>query len=225
MSEETVLNQDTSTDNIVLPSDEQVKEPITDTPVTQADDTPQENTPGDVDKPAETETVTKIDVSAYEKEFAENGSLSEASYKALEDVGIPKEIVDRYIEGRTAYTQNYDEQVMAVAGGKSEYEQLVKWASENLSETEKLSYNKAATSGDIELAKLATAGLVSKYRLAGNQVSAKTFEGETGGTSLSVYNSMSELVVDQKDERYKTDRRYRQAIEDKVKRSIEAGTL
>ena len=143
MSEETVLNQDTSTDNIVLPSDEQVKVPITDTPVTQADDTPQENTPGDVDKPAETETVTKIDVSAYEKEFAENGSLSEASYKALEDVGIPKEIVDRYIEGRTAYTQNYDEQVMAVAGGKSEYEQLVKWASENLSETEKLSYNKA----------------------------------------------------------------------------------
>ena len=165
-----------------------------------------------------------IDIAAFEKEYAEKGELSQASYEALARVGITKEIVERYIEGRTAYAANYDEQVMSVAGGKSEYEAIVNWAKDNLSDSEKESYNKAVTSRDIELAKLATAGLMAKYKSSQGNIPATTIEGGAS-SGLSYYSSMDELVTDQKDIRYEKDTAFRQAVEDKLRRSIAAGKI
>lgn len=218
---EDTVNNNENTEQVILPSDQQAQDKPQETP--QPQEQPQETTQEELkeDTPQNTGTV---DVGAFEKEFAENGELSEASYEALARVGITREIVNRYIEGRTAYAANYDEQVMSIAGGKSEYEAMINWATDNLSDSEKESYNKAVTSRDVELAKLATAGLMAKYKSSQGNIPATTIEGGASSTS-SYYSSMSQLVADQKDERYEKDPNYRQAVEDKLRRSIAGGHL
>lgn len=218
---EDTVNNNENTEQVILPSDQQTQDKPQETP--QPQEQPQEIIQEQSKEEVAQNTGT-VDVAAFEKEFAEKGELSQASYEALARVGITKEIVERYIEGRTAYAANYDEQVMSVAGGKSEYEAIVNWAKDNLSDSEKESYNKAVTSRDIELAKLATAGLMAKYKSSQGNIPATTIEGGAS-SGLSYYSSMDELVTDQKDIRYEKDIAFRQAVEDKLRRSIAAGKI
>lgn len=219
MAEENINGQ--AAEQVVLPSDEQAADAKPQEPQEPQEQEQQET---GTEESKEQDTGGTIDIAAFEKEYADNGSLSDKSYEALARVGITKEIVDRYIEGRTAYAANYDEQVMSVAGGKSEYEAIVNWAKDNLSDSEKESYNKAVTSRDIELAKLATAGLMAKYKSSQGNIPATTIEGGAS-SGLSYYSSMDELVTDQKDIRYEKDTAFRQAVEDKLRRSIAAGKI
>lgn len=227
---ETVLDQDITqdgADTITLPSDKPNGDGgnIDTPPPAAATGEPDENNDkGQSDSAGEQTEDGRLDIAAFEKEFTDNGSLSDKSYEALAKAGISKEIVDRYIEGRTAYAANYDEQVFSVTGGRSEYEAIVKWAAENLSESEIESYNRAVLSKDVELAKLATAGLMSKYKSSQGSPASKAIEGGAG-SATSYYSSMNELVADQKDARYDTDARYRQAVEEKLRRSIAAGKI
>lgn len=218
MAEENINGQ--AAEQVVLPSDEQTADAKPQEPQGQE----QQEARVEQNEDKEQDIGGAIDVAAFEKEYADNGSLSDKSYEALARVGITKEIVDRYIEGRTAYAANYDEQVMSVAGGRQEYEKIVLWAKDNLSESEIASYNKAVTSKDVELARLATAGLMSKYNAANTSSSAKSIEGGAS-SGLSYYSSMGELVTDQKDMRYEKDAAFRQAVEDKLRRSIAAGKI
>lgn len=228
---ETVLDQNVTKDEadvITLPSDKPNGDGGNiDTPPAAAVGEPDENNDkGQADSAEEQkqEQAGRLDIAAFEKEFTDNGSLSDKSYEALAKVGITKEIVDRYIEGRAAYSANYDEQVMSVAGGQEEYKRMAEWASENLSDSEKESYNRAVLSKDVELAKLATAGLMSKYKSSQGSPVSKAIEGGAGAAS-SYYSSMNELVADQKDARYDIDPRYRQAVDEKLRRSIAAGKI
>lgn len=219
MAEENINGQ--AAEQVVLPSDEQTANTKPQEPQEPQEPNGQET---GAEESKEQDIGGTIDIAAFEKEYADNGSLSDKSYEALARVGITKEIVERYIEGRTAYAANYDEQVMSVAGGKSEYEAIVNWAKDNLSDSEKESYNKAVTSRDIELAKLATAGLMAKYKSSQGNIPATTIEGGAS-SGLSYYSSMDELVTDQKDIRYEKDTAFRQAVEDKLRRSIAAGKI
>lgn len=227
---ETVLDQNITKDEadvITLPSDKPNGDGGNiDTPPAAAAEPDENNDKGQADSAGEQKQAEsgRLDIAAFEKEWTDNGSLSDKSYEALAKAGITKEIVDRYIEGRAAYSASYDEQVFSVTGGKSEYETIVKWASENLSESEIASYNKAVLSKDVELAKLATAGLMSKYKSSQGSPAIKAIEGGAGAAS-SYYSSMNELVADQKDARYDTDARYRQAVDDKLRCSISAGKI
>ena len=219
MAEENINGQ--AAEQVVLPSDDRAANAKPQEPQEQEQPNGQET---GAEESKEQDTGGTIDIATFEKEYADNGELSQASYEALARVGITKEIVERYIEGRTAYSANYDEQVMSVAGGRQEYEKVVLWAKDNLSDSEIASYNKAVTSKDVELARLATAGLMAKYNAANTSTSAKSIEGGAS-SGLSYYSSMSELAADQKDIRYEKDTAFRQAVEDKLRRSIAAGKI
>lgn len=221
MAEENINGQ--AAEQVVLPSDEQAADAKPQEPQ-EPQEQEQQEAGAEQKESKEQDIGGTIDIAAFEKEYADNGSLSDKSYEALARVGITKEIVERYIEGRTAYAANYDEQVMSVAGGRQEYEKVVLWAKDNLSDSEIASYNKAVTSKDVELARLATAGLMSKYNAANTGASAKSIEGGAS-SGLSYYSSMSELATDQKDIRYEKDTAFRQAVEDKLRRSIAAGKI
>lgn len=210
-------------DEIVLPSDKSEGADTQDKP--KEEDTKQETKPET--KPSEKDEEPKgLDITALEQEFTDNGKLSDESYAKLEKAGIPKSIVDKYIEGRQAYTSKYDEQIYSVTGGMDEYKQMIGWASENLTEKEIESYNKAVQSRDVELARLATTGLFAKYKASGTTKSpSKIIEGQSGGSGGTHYSSMAELVSDQKDERYDKNPRFRQAVEEKLRRSIAGGYL
>ena len=181
-------------------------------------------------EPVETEGTstdeTVLDTTVFEKEFFEKGELSEESYKLLAEKGISRHVVDRYIEGRKAYVQAYDNEVMNSCGGKEEYTAMALWASKNLSNEEQASFNSAVNSGDVGLAKLAVGGLYARYKSAGGETPQASFiEGTSSAKAPSLYKSEKEIVQDKKDVRYEKDAEYRKSVDEKIRRSIAAGTI
>lgn len=169
---------------------------------------------------------TVLDTAAFEKEFLEKGELSEESYKLLAEKGISKEVVDRYIEGRKAYVQAYDNEIMNSCGGRGEYTAMALWASNNLTDEEQASFNSAVSSGDVGLAKLAVGGLYARYKSAGAGAPQTNFiEGTSSAKAPSLYKSEKEIVQDKKDPRYEKDAEYRKSVDEKIRRSISAGTI
>jgi len=151
-------------------------------------------------------------------EFGSNGALSEESYAKLEKAGIPKAIVDSYIAGQQALGETITTQIMAPAGGAESYQEMVKWAADNLSHEEKVAFNKAVDSGDVAQAKLAVTGLAAKFKEA-NPDEGKLLKGKPSGASVDAYESLAQLTADQKDPRYKKDPAFRKMVEQKLARS------
>ena len=77
-----------------------------------------------------------LDFDAMNNEFAETGQLSEKTYADLEAKGIPKEMVDSYIEGQQAISVSYQNELYGQAGGEDNYNQMSEWAAENMNESE-----------------------------------------------------------------------------------------
>lgn len=159
-----------------------------------------------------------IDYFALSQEYADNGSLSDEAYESLAKVGIPKYIVDSYIEGQTAITQQIRGRAYDIAGGEQEYGAMVRWAQANLSQGEIDSFNAALDTRDVDQAMFAIKGLASQYRSDVGK-SPKLVTGETGGNSAGAFQSLAELTQAMADPRYAKDPAYRQAVGEKLRRS------
>ena len=75
-------------------------------------------------------------MAALEKEYADNGELSEDSLVELEKAGIPRSVVANYIEGVQAISVNIETDIKSLAGGNEGYKEMIAWAKDNLSKEE-----------------------------------------------------------------------------------------
>ena len=107
-----------------------------------------------------------LNVQDLQAEFDNSGELKAESYEALDKAGIPKEYVDQFIAGQLAMRENLVSDVKGVAGGEDSYGEMMEWASNNLSESEKNAYNNAVNNTDVEAIKLAVVGLKARYESA-----------------------------------------------------------
>ena len=165
----------------------------------------------------EAEQATGLSLDSYYNEFAENGQLSDDSYKKLEASGLPKDLVDSYIEGQTAISDNHVRQIQSVAGGDGEYEKITTWASENLPEAEVNTFNKVVEKGTVEEAMMAVSGLKARYDNTVG-VTPTLIQGQVAAPQ-SAFQSTAEIVSAINDPRYKEDSAYRSNVEAKIKRS------
>ena len=165
----------------------------------------------------EAEQATGLSLDSYYNEFAENGQLSDDSYKKLEASGLSKDLVDSYIEGQTAISDNHVRQIQSVAGGNGEYEKIVTWASENLPEAEVNTFNKVVEKGTVEEAMMAVSGLKARYDNTVG-VTPTLIQGQAAAP-MSSFQSTAEIVSAINDPRYKEDTAYRSSVEAKIKRS------
>ena len=110
------------------------------------------------EQPKQEETPTEVvngqgktvDVTKFENEFRDNGSLSEGSYKELEKLGFSKRQVDQYIQGQTHYGNMLRSQILESAGGEEAYTELVQWASANMDKNTIEEYNQALADSDVD---------------------------------------------------------------------------
>ena len=65
-----------------------------------------------------------LNVEKYADEYADKGELSEDAFKALEEYGIPKDLVEKFIEGQSALQQNQISQIYNSVGGEEKFEQI-----------------------------------------------------------------------------------------------------
>lgn len=196
------------------PKDEPTGEPQDDPKDPPADD-PSKATQEDV---SDFLNENGIDYFALSQEYAENGSLSDEAYESLAKVGIPKYIVDSYIDGQTAITTQIRSRAFDIAGGEEEYGAMIRWAQANLSQGEIDSFNASLDTRDPDQAMFAIKGLASQYRSDVGK-SPKLVTGETGGNSAGAFQSLAELTQAMADPRYAKDPAYRQAVGEKLRRS------
>lgn len=177
---------------------------------------------GDDDVPdsseAEVTDETTLDFNAFSQEFAANGELSEDSYAALEAGGIPRDLVDAFIEGQTARQTHYESSVRTLAGGDEAYSDMIEWAKDNLSDDEIDAFDNAVNSFDMRQARFAVQGLAARFNADRAQEPSRQITGK-GTTTNGVYESTAQMLQDMSDPRYETDPAFRRKVEEKIARS------
>jgi hypothetical protein len=171
--------------------------------------------------PSETDDQPKDngspDFTKFSEEFSEKGELTDDSFKELETMGYPKEMVEAYIRGTQQGSDADVSAVMEVAGGTDGYKDLTEWASENVQEAELKLYNQMVETGT-DNAKMAVEWLMSK-REGAEGVEPNLLSGKSKGAPKDEYRSTAEVVAAMKDTRYGKDTAYTKDVEEKLGRS------
>lgn len=114
-----------------------------------------------------------------------------------------------------------DEDVEALqdmAGGEQQYEQMLGWASENLSEAEIDMYDDVMDSGDPAACFFAVQALMARYADS-TGVDGELLTGKSPTTVAQGFRSQAELVQAMSDSRYESDPAYRADVINKLENS------
>lgn len=174
---------------------------------------------GDTSEEAAREAVKDagLDFDAFSNEFAEKGELSEDSFKKLEAAGIPREIVEGYINGQQATNLMREQAVYAKAGGEESYSKMTEWAAENWSKDQIELFNNAI-GGDEASVEMALTTLQSSFEKANGKT--PTFvKGNPAANSGESYANKEQWMRDMKDPRYRTDPAFQKEVIAKLERS------
>jgi hypothetical protein len=163
-------------------------------------------------------TDAGLDMSSLQAEYAEKGKLDTKSYEALEKAGISKEYVDSYIAGQEAIAKTQADEIKSTVGGDDTYQEMVDWASKNMTEGEKTAYNKAVNSGDMDTVKLAVNALKGQFERA-NGVEPKLVEGKAQPSQEQGFLSWAQVTEAMADPRYAKDMAYQNEVKNKLANS------
>lgn len=157
-----------------------------------------------------------LDFNALNTEYADNGQLSEETYKHLENAGINRATVDAYIEGQEALAQRTVQEFYTAVGGEDNYNEMLAWAAETLPDSDKNSFNDAVTANE-SMAKFAIEGLYARYRAEAGE--PNLIDSGNTQTRSSGYQSKAEMIADMASPRYKKDPAFRELVQLKVAKS------
>lgn len=187
-------------------------------PLKIADPTPEEL--DSADAAANTLESKGLDITVFNQEWQETGALSPESYEKLQNSGIPKEMVDAYIEGQQVIAERLTTRVFDTAGGKEEYVALMDWAKTGVSAEERNTYNTITESGDINSILLAVKGLkATMEEVKGRSPQLLTADGMGNAGNSDTYTSKSQVTAAMGDPRYSKDSSYRNEVIAKLSRS------
>jgi hypothetical protein len=174
-------------------------------------------------EPSETEDnatsepeVSNTAVTSASEEYFETGELSEETYKSLEANGIPKEMVDMYVNGYEAVANQQQQTLMQEAGGAENYEAMSEWAATALTDQEQEVYNNTVESGDVNAATMAIRGLYARFQSDGG-TPVSLVQGDTSGTAGAMpFSSSKEMTIAMQDPRYSYDNKYREQVSQRL---------
>lgn len=190
------------------------------------DEAKEEGTPEDTPDPEEAsasevaEVLDKagVDFNSLQDEYNANGGLTQEGYEKLEKAGFPKSLVDSWIQGQEAMAQTITASVYETVGGEQQYQEMLSWAGDTLTDSEINAFNRQVDSGDPDLVRFAVQGLNARYRSeAGN--TPKLVKGEAAAATSGAFQSVAELTAAMRDPRYDNDPAYRKNVADRLARS------
>lgn len=154
----------------------------------------------------------------YQNEFMQTGSLSQASYDALDAMGYAPHFVDRYIAGVMKEAQDIRNRVFDSVGGMEEYGAMLSWAEDTLPPEDIDAFNQAAASGNVDAFIYVAKLLHADFREHDSPPNRVIGTGVGAGHSAG-YESWSDVVEAMRDPRYKTDAAYREKVEAELAKS------
>jgi hypothetical protein len=160
-------------------------------------------------------------------EDAQNGELSKETQEQLSKMN-PAEVAAEYLKYRQQIEANQqpeedisDSQVAelrGIAGGDEGYQEMIAWASENLTPQDIKRYDSVIASGNYDAISFAVEALKSKYTEAMG-VEGQLFKGKPASNTRDVFRSQAEVVAAMSDPRYDRDPAYRSDVFEKLERS------
>ena len=160
-------------------------------------------------------------------EDAQSGELSKETQEQLSKMN-PAEVAAEYLKYRQQIEANQqpeedisDSQVAelrGIAGGDDGYQEMIAWASENLTPQDIKRYDSVIASGNYDAISFAVEALKSKYTEAMG-VEGQLFKGKPASNTRDVFRSQAEVVAAMSDPRYDRDPAYRQDVFAKLERS------
>lgn len=185
--------------------------PATETDLTQEDIDTQKKADEDVKKLL---TDKKVDFEGLLATYNEAGSLSDDQYKQLEEAGFPKTVVDAYIAGAEAKSNQFATAVMNHVGGSETYTKLTAFV-QGQGEEAVNAYNKMIETADLSTIKMYLSGVKAqmdaKYGTSNPTVMGKVNVAKAGG-----YTDQGEMIKAMSDKRYGRDAKYTKAVEARV---------
>lgn len=157
-----------------------------------------------------------------EHEYEENGELSEASLKALEEAGFGRGFVQAYIKGQESLAEQYVGRIMEFAGGKDSFNRVVAHMQANSPDALE-ALEEAIQRQDIKAVKttinLAMASQAKKFGQAPNRSvtrKAPASAPKPAATKPQGFPNSDAMVAAMSDRRYGTDPAYRASVQAKV---------
>ena len=174
------------------------------------------------EKPVAEETTTdeqpNNSLEPFYDEYSQSGELSEKSYADLAKMGLDKNLVDGYIAGQKAIADNDVATIHNTVGGEENYQQLLDWSAQNLTEAEKDAFNSTLDTGSIDQVKFAVQAIASRAGITGQPVN-RMIEGDTSVNVPDTFESIAQVTEAMNDPRYSSDPAYRKQIELKLAKS------
>lgn len=116
-----------------------------------------------------------------------------------------------------ALTKQISTELATVAGGEDKLANVIEWAKVNLNEKDAAAYDAALDTGNVDVAKLALAGIVAQYDAAnGTDPQLITASETTPVSGVAPYASRAEMIAAMSDKRYAKDPAYRAKVEARV---------
>jgi hypothetical protein len=166
------------------------------------------------------EAVTEqgLDFDKYYKEYLENDTLSEASFKELNGKGMSPEMVSSWIEGQNAISDQVADMAYSSVGGKEQYNSILEWAGKSLTEKEIGVFNSALEHGTVDESLFVIKSLNAQYQVA-NGSSPNLMQGSTGGSGTEAFSSLAQMSEAMRNPKYNTDPAYREEVTRKLESS------
>lgn len=149
-------------------------------------------------------------------EFSENGELSDKTFEALEQAGLPRHFVEAYINGQQAMSVQQASAIQESIGGEGNYSAMSEWATENLTDSELDAFNSIVEGSSVDAAKVAVKGLYSQFLAAGGKGPSLVQGSTAGEAGVKPFGSAAQLTEAMRDKRYETDPAYREQIEKRL---------
>ena len=166
-----------------------------------------------------------IDFQDMNTRWQATGQLQDQDYGQLQEAGFTKDMVDSYLSG-LQYRQAQDTElatrdVVSIKnefGGESQYNEMITWASKNLTDSEQKAFNNMIKTPDLDQIRMAVAGIQANYQAQGNR-EPSLIGGKAARNVGERFESTAQVVAAMNDPLYKTDPAYRAKIEAKIARS------
>ena len=188
--------------------------------VTDSDEgTPPPQTPQlQVEEARKTLSDQGLDYDKYYNEYLENNTLSEESYKELNEKGMSTEMVNSWIDGQQAISDQLQNIAFNSVGGSEQYQTLIDWAGKSLAQNEIDSFNRALESSNPDDSLFAIKSLNARYQMEQGS-SPNLLQGSTGGSSAEAFTSLAQMSEAMKDPKYQTDPAFREEVTRKLESS------
>lgn len=191
---------------------------------------PEEKAEGQTEAPKEEqkddakETVEKAGLNWDEitAKVNDTGKLEEGDYEALERIGVPKQIVDSYIEALTVARAANQAKAFEYAGGEDKLNGALNWAATNLDRQEIDAINKQLASANWKLGIDALMARHAKSAKGAGEPKLVTGEPSNGGEAG--FSSHAEMIaaINKRDAKgsklYDVDPAYRAQVREKIAR-------